>query len=210
METLAILGYGLDMTDHERGRQRDPRIFLPEHHEPCLAVPVRGETAGPASVYPSPDAVLCAAHGTISTGAMFFLEARSNTGLGSLVSQIVFDPAGLHLGDLLPGLPGEAFILAGVLLHPGRVPDDQLGHVMIHTPGDRLPGRMVKHIPHLVVGLGLEAPLGPDQLALAFITGSPDLLFLMTSLSSVRRLKIFYPKKFNHRTFLRPLLSSHD
>ena len=151
------------MLNFETDRQWDFRMLFPEHHESRFAVPVGSEATPGTPEGSSFRLVHMPTYRTGATGASFPDEARCDTRLLSLVSEILLDSAGLHLGNLLARLTAKPLLLFGVFLHAGRVADHQFANPVKETPVDRFSGGLVKKVSDLVVGLAFEASLGPDQ-----------------------------------------------
>lgn len=90
-------------------------------------------------------------------------EARCDTRLFRLVSEVLLDPSSFHLGNLLAGLAAKPLLLSGVLLHASRVADHQFANSVVGTPVDCLTGGFMEKVSDLGVGLTFEASFGPDQ-----------------------------------------------
>ncbi len=80
-------------------------MLLPQHHETSLAVPMGGETATGTPEGSPLRLMRTAALRAVATSAPFPDETRCDTRLSGLVSEVVFDPPGLHLRNLL-GISG--------------------------------------------------------------------------------------------------------
>jgi len=112
------------MAEYKSIRKRVIGMLLPDHHESSLAVAVGGEATFCATVCSASRIVFASTLRTIATCAPLVHEARIDTGFESLVSQVLLDSPGFHLGDLLPGFPAESLLLFRVFLDSGRIAND--------------------------------------------------------------------------------------
>lgn len=151
------------MLNVETLRQRDGWMLFPEHHESSLAVPMGSEATLGTPEGSSFRCMHMSTFGTGATGATFPNETRCDTRLFGLVSEVLLDPPGFHLGNFLAGFTTKALLLFGVLFDTGRVADYQLSDTVKEAPVNCLSGGFMEQISDLCVGLALEASLGPDQ-----------------------------------------------
>lgn len=151
------------MLNSKTDRQRNVGMLLPEHHESRLAVPMGSEAALGTPEGSFFRLMHMPAFRTGATGAPFSNEARCDTRLFRLVSEVLLDPPGLHLGDLLPGFAAKPLLLPGVFLYTGRVADHQLADSVVDAPVDCLTGGFMEQVSDLGVGFAFEASFGPDQ-----------------------------------------------
>ena len=151
------------MLNLETHRQRDGWMLFPEHHESCLAVPVGREATLGTPEGSSFRFMHMPAFRAGATGTSFPNEARCDTRLFGLVSEVLLDPAGFHLGNLLARFPAEPLLLFGVLFDTSRVADHQFADTIVDTPVDRLSGGLVKKVSDLSISLAFDAPLGTDK-----------------------------------------------
>ncbi len=114
------------MLNFETLRQRDGWMLFPEHHESSLAVPMGSEATLGTPEGSSFRCMHMSTFGTGATGATFPNETRCDTRLFGLVSEVLLDPPGFHLGNFLAGFTTKALLLFGVLFDTGRVADYQL------------------------------------------------------------------------------------
>jgi|GEM_PF-6561871 len=151
------------MLNLETDRQWDFRMLFPEHHESSLAVPMGGEATHGTPEGSSFRFMHMSAFGTGATGATFPNEARCDTRLFGLVSEVLLNPPGLHQRNLLAGFTTKALLLFGILFDTSRVADYQLANSVKEAPVNCLSGGFMEQVSDLVVSLALEASLGPDQ-----------------------------------------------
>ena len=91
------------MLNFETLRQRDGWMLFPEHHESSLAVPMGSEATLWTPEGSSFRFMHMSTFGTGATGATFPNETRCDTRLFGLVSEVLLDPPGFHLGNFLAG-----------------------------------------------------------------------------------------------------------